>query len=414
MKKLTDTILNFGIEDSQSAHDKRRIKAANLLNLVIIFFLIVGFSNYFILGSDYAIGPVMLFLSLAIFSLYLSKIKQPEWAFTLFTFNANLSIFFVNEYYPLEVGAYLYYFPVLVSIILLVNPSIRDKFSVLHFSICVLFIIANFIVDIPEMQIKNLTPEKIRVLWLFDLIISMSITGLIGFMLTRLILNQNMEIVSQNKNLLKTKVEIDASLKEKEVLLAELHHRVKNNLAVISGLLSLQEATVTNPEALQIIGDTRHRIMSIDMVHKMLYKNSELKNIDIGQYSSGLISELFKSSELVNKVAITEKYDHIILPVDKSIPLGLVLNEIVTNSIKYAFKGNPNRDHTFFISALSRKGGLEILIKDSGKGFPAPESLDSSNSLGIYLIRTLTEQIDGTVHFSNDGGAKIVLNFAHN
>ena len=416
MKKAFNTVLNFGVGDWQSSHDNRRIKAANLLNLVIIFFLLVGFSNFFILGSEYAFGPVLLFLSLSILSLYFSKLRKNQLAFSLFTINANLSIFFINEYYPIEVGAYLYYFPILVSVVLLVNPSFKDKFSVLHFSICVLFIVANFVVDVPSWRVKNLSPQTAHILWLYDLIISLSITGLIGFMLTRLILKQNNEIITQNRDLIKTKVEIDNSLKEKEVLLAELHHRVKNNLAIISGLLNLQETTVQNPEALQIIGDTRQRLMSIAMVHKMLYQNTELKNIDIGHYSSALISELFKSSQLDNTVAITEKYDRIILPVDKSIPLGLVLNEIVTNSIKYAFKDNPiSREHSFFISIRRKEQQVEVLVQDSGKGFPdGINTSENSASLGIYLIKTLVDQIDGNIHFSNNNGARITLNFSHN
>lgn len=405
--------MNYGIEESQSAHDQRRIKAANLLNLVIIGSLLIGLTNYFFLKSDFAFGPVTTFLCLATLSLYLSRIRHTQWAFALFTFNANLSIFFVNEYYPVETGAYLYYFPVIVSVVLLVNPSFRDKFSILHFSICVIFIVASFTIDVPEWKIKHLTPESAKILWVYDMVIAMGITALIGFMLTRLILKQNHEIVTRNEDLMKTRADIDNSLKEKEVLLAELHHRVKNNLAIISGLLSLQEAAVSNPEALQIIGDTRHRIMSMAMVHKLLYKNQNLKSIDIGQYSSELVSGLFRSARLTHQVSITERYDRIMLPVDKSIPLGLILNEIVTNSIKYAYL-EPVTTPSFSISIRTTGAGVEVVALDSGNGFALDMNHhENSTSLGIYLIKSLTEQIDGTVHFSNAPGARIVLNFAH-
>lgn len=415
MKQLANTILNFGIEASQSPYDQRRVRAANLLNVVIIVSLLVGYTNYFFLKSDFATGPVTLFLLLAVCSLVLSRYHFTSWSFALFTFNANLSIFFVNEQYPVEAGAYLYYFPILVSVVLLVNPSLRDRFSVLHLGICVLFMLTSVLIDLPGIRLTHLTTQTLTLLWIYNLIISLFITVLISFMLTRLILKQNEEIVTRNEALLRSRVDVDNSLKEKEVLLAELHHRVKNNLAIISGLLNLQQGAVKSPEALQVIGDTRHRIMSMAMVHKMLYNNQDLKSIDIGKYSSELVSGLFGSARLTDRVKVIEDYDCIALSVDKSIPLGLILNEIVTNSIKYAYLDPLASDPYFSISIRNRDGKIELLAQDSGAGFPLDMNThESSSSLGIFLIKSLTEQIDGQVYFSNAAGARVALSFAGN
>ena len=300
MKRVFQTVISFGIEETHSSYDKRRIKTTNLINLLVIFFILIGYTNYFILGSDFAAGPVTCFMFLAFISLWLNKTLHTNAGFLLFTLNVNLSIFFINEYYPYEVGAYLFYFPLIVSIVLLNNPSFRDKHSVIHFSICTIFFAASLLLDFPGFQLQSITAAQMKLaLWYYDLIMSIALTFILSFLLTRIIYVQNKEIIVQNEDLTKAKETVNVSLKEKEVLLAELHHRVKNNLAIISGLLNLQEDAISNEEAKQIISDSKTRIMSMALVHKMLYENAELKSIDLGKYASELIYELFYSYNLL-------------------------------------------------------------------------------------------------------------------
>jgi two-component sensor histidine kinase len=414
LKKAINTLLSLGIEDSQSSYDRRRIKTINLINLLVIFFLLIGFTNYFILKTDFAFGASLTFLTLSIFSLWLNKIRLNNFAFFLFTFNVNLAILFVNEYYPVEVGSYLFYFPLIVSVVLLNNPNLKDKRAILHFVTCIIFFASSLLIDAEGYRLSNLQPEQMKVLWYYNLLMSASLTATLSFLLTRIIYSQNKEIIAQNEDLIKTKEVVNVSLKEKEILLAELHHRVKNNLAIISGLLNLQEDSTSNEEAKKIIGDSKTRIMSMALVHKMLYENNELKSINISKYASELIYELFNSYNLLKTVSINEDYDAIAIPVNKSIPLGLILNEIVTNSIKYAFKSSKDLDGVFDISIKNENNTVRLLVKDNGHGFPKDFNIESDNhSLGIFLIKTLAEQIDATVTFSNETGAKIELNFSH-
>lgn len=375
--------------------------------------LLLAWAFYLITGSEFEKLPSFLFLSACVFSILLNKFGRTQLAFALFTLNLNFSVFFANEYYPAAGAPFLYYFPVLISVALLVNPSLRDFSSVLHLAACLLFVLANLLIDLPGKA--QLSEDKIHRMYLYNLATSLIISAMIAFVLSRLIYRQNREIIDYNSDLMRTREEIACSLKEKEVLLAELHHRVKNNMAIISGLLNLQESSVRHPETTQVIGDMRNRVMSMAMIHQMLYQSSNLKQIEIGTYSSGLIAELFHTAYLTKKVNIKEHYDNIQLPVDKAVPLGLILNEIVTNSLKYAF-GNPGDEkHVFFISILRQGRGIEIVIQDSGPGFPEDMNQETSgNSLGIFLIRSLTEQLDGTVRFSNANGARIALVFAHN
>jgi two-component sensor histidine kinase len=415
LRKLFDTVLNFGIEEQQSPHDKRKIKTINFLNLVMVSFLIIGYTNYFILGSDFQLGSTTSFLFLGLFSLLLSKLKKTNLSFLLFTLNVNLSIFYINLLYPIEAGPYLFYFPLIVSVVLLSRPSFKDKYSLIHLGICMVFFVTALIIDYPDLTLKSVTPQTAKTLWYYDLCMSATITAILSYLLSRLISNQNKEIMAQYDDLKKAKETVNASLKEKEILLAELHHRVKNNMAIISALLNLQEEATENEEAKQIIGDSKARIMSMSLVHKMLYENSELKSINIGKYASELIIELFNSYNLTDTVIVNQDYDKITLSVNKSVPLGLILNELITNSIKYTYKTVKRQDGQFLISIKQHNGQIKMIVRDNGRGFPEgfnPES--DTPSLGIYLIKTLAEQIDGEVQFSNDNGAKIELNFSPN
>lgn len=412
MKHIFHSLINLGIESSLSASDRRRIKTINVLNLFVAFCLLVGLCVSIIIQANYPVFSNFIFFGFSIFSLWLNKRKLSFWAFFIFTFYVNGAIFFINQYYPQNSGSYLYYYNLIISVALLSNPSRFDRFATLHLVVCGLFFAGNLLLDLPINKGAVFSEEKMKIMWYFNLVISSIITVVMSVMLTRLIYNQNQEIIVQNKDLLLTREEVRATLKEKEILLAELHHRVKNNLAIITGLLNLQEDATNNEEARQALNDSKARIMSMALVHKMLYDNSNLKSIQIDKYIHELVMELFNSCNLSKKVKITFNCANIVLPVSKSIPLGLIINEIVTNSIKYVYRAQPNLAGEFAVSILTLGDDIELIIKDNGPGFPINFNPDSEDqSLGIYLIKTLTEQIDGRVNFSNDKGAQISLTF---
>lgn len=411
--ELVQKLLQLGVMPSQSDHEQRLIRTVNFLNLVVAVSLAIGFTNYFFLGTEFPLPFVSTFFLLSLVSLFLSFRHRTRSSFVLFTLNVNLSIFFINEYYPAACGAYLFYYPLIVSVVLLNNPSIKDPLSVVHLVMCLLFLTTSLIVEFPELRVAGLSEEQQEMLWYYNLLISAAITTVLSVLLTRVISRQTREIVQQHDSLLHAKELVDASLKEKELLLAELHHRVKNNLAIIAGLLNLQEDATANEEARRIISDSRTRIMSMAMVHRMLYENQDLKRIRLSRYTSELVYELFNSANLLKTVEVDEAYDDIVLPVNKSIPLGLILNEIVTNTIKYAFRGMKRGEGRLTIRIREAAGGhVEMTVKDNGRGFATGQDFAQGNySLGLYLIRTLTEQLDGDVRFSNENGAKVEIVF---
>ena len=389
------------------------IRTVNSLNLLIAFFILLSYSTFFVLGTSEGFAASTVFLVMHCLALVMSRIRKPRVAFIIFTVTVNAAIFYINQFYPEGAGAYLYYFPLIVSVVLLNNPSFRDRYTLLHFGLCIAFFILTILAGPPRTGILSLTPDQVEDTFRYNLAISAATTAVLCFQLSRIISRQNREIISQNQNLTQAQHAVNSTLREKEILLAELHHRVKNNLAIISGLLNLQGDATSNDEARQIISESKNRILSMALVHRMLFENPSLKSIDISRYSHELVTELFNTYNLHKSVAIDEKYDNIVLPVGKSIPLGLILNEIVTNSIKYAFRGRSETKKQFHIS-ITRSGAnnVRLVAQDTGKGFPENYDFNApSLSLGIFLIKTLAEQIEGTVRFSNSAGARIELEF---
>jgi two-component sensor histidine kinase len=409
---FTKKIVAFGLIEGQTFQDRRRIKTLNILNVVVILSLLMGATNGIILKSNYPIWVELLFTALCFVSLVLNKYNKTLASFIVFTFNINLSVFFVNKYYPPEAGTILFYFPLILSIALLQNPSKIDKYSLFHIGFCLLSFFFSEFVDIPQIRNPNFTPENIKLLWKYDLVFAVLCTMVLSVLLTKLIHDQNREVMENLHEQKRSKEELGILVKQKEVLLAELHHRVKNNLAIISGLLNLQHDNVKNEEARNVIGETKSRIMSMALVHKMLFNNPTIKNIHLPHYIHQLVNELFHSYNLAYKVKLVEDYQEVEIPVNNIIPLGLIMNEIITNCIKYAFcpKGSNNPQLTIILKKDEQNA--KLCFSDSGPGFKA-SVLDNTEttSLGISLINSLTEQIEGKVIFLNDNGAKIELEF---
>jgi len=203
---------------------------------------------------------------------------------------------------------------------------------------------------------------------------------------------------------------IRASLREKEVLLKEIHHRVKNNLQVVSSLLGLQSRTMEDVATRRKFQESQNRVHSMALVHESLYQSENLSEIDFPAYIDQLASHLFRSYGVDSqRVQIAASIDHLRLTMDTAIPCGLIINELVSNSLKYAF---PN-GRTGNISIQMRQGDCQIRLEvaDDGVGLPEGVSFSSTKSLGLRLVRTLADQLGATLEMKSDGGTRIVLTF---
>ncbi len=223
----------------------------------------------------------------------------------------------------------------------------------------------------------------------------------------------------------KAEKNIKNSLKEKEVLLREIHHRVKNNLQIISSLLSLQSSYINDNEALDVFKESQNRVKSMAMIHEMLYKSDSLIKINFGHYINELTNNLVYNYKISpNIVQIEQNIDNIYFDVNTSIPCGLIVNELVSNSLKHAFprfKTSELLRNSFNISQFDQgKINIElkadddnyiITIADNGIGFPDNIDFRKTDSLGLELVNNLVEQLDGSIELDKTGGTKFTINF---
>ncbi len=202
-----------------------------------------------------------------------------------------------------------------------------------------------------------------------------------------------------------------AALREKEVLLREVHHRVKNNLQVISSLLNLQTASVGDEQAVEILRESQNRVRSMAMVHEQLHRSRDLSRIDFGEYVRNLAASLFSSYGIdSSKVALRLNLGAAWFPIDTAIACGLIVQELVSNSLKHAFPGD-------------RKGGIRIdlrltppkrwqlVVADDGVGLPGHIKPEDGASLGLKLVRILADQLDAAVACSSDQGTEFRIVF---
>ena len=210
----------------------------------------------------------------------------------------------------------------------------------------------------------------------------------------------------------KSQIKLKDQLDQNSILLKEVHHRVKNNLQVISSLLRLQSRELPNIKLRTAFRESQDRIIAISKVHELLYRNENLNMVDLEEYIRSLvtrvISNMNKKKVEVNLVVNTNKVG---LNLDTIIPVGLILNEIVTNSMKYAFTNIRKGEITINFNKL-HGSNYEIQIGDNGVGFKNKIITEHNNTLGIRLIKKLTEQVNGTVTFDKvKKGTNYIINF---
>jgi len=227
---------------------------------------------------------------------------------------------------------------------------------------------------------------------------------------------------------LRVEEQIKASLKEKEVLLKEIHHRVKNNLQVIFSLLSLQSERVQDPSALDLLRESRNRIRSMALIHEKLYRSRDLVQVDFGEYTRSLVAFLVRSYRAyASPVALQVQADDVSLSIDAAVPCGLIVNELVSNALKHAFP--PGRSKTLDETATTDESKeptdqicvelrsddhqrVTLTIADNGVGFPPDLDFRNAESLGLQLVNTLVQQLDGTIELiRRDKGTTFKVTF---
>lgn len=240
---------------------------------------------------------------------------------------------------------------------------------------------------------------------LFSLIlILVGVFLIISLLIIRKISKQSKELAHKNEI-------INETLKEKELLVKEVHHRVKNNFQIVASLLELQTQGISDEKALELVNEGKNRVKSMALIHQKLYQN-DTGLIDFNEYLRMLTRELSIAYKQKNNVETTIDAVNMFFEVDTAIPLGLIINEIITNAYKYAFHNE--KENKLSISIHKESEHYKLIIQDNGKGISEDFDIKNAKSLGLLLVNRLVKQLHGTLKQLNQNGAKFEITFKDN
>jgi PAS domain S-box-containing protein len=254
-------------------------------------------------------------------------------------------------------------------------------------------------------KVKQVTQKRIRkdgtvidvIIYVVPVVVERSIVGIYG-----LYVDITDRIEAESK--------IYESLREKEMLLAEIHHRVKNNLAVITGLLELQTYSAESESAKRILRESQMRVNSIALVHEKLYKSEDFSEVDLAQYFEELSNVIYRTLKQKDKeIEISLDVEDVKLPIIQAIPCGLILNELLTNSMKHAFEGIP--EGQILIKLRQDQKSILFEMCDNGVGMPEEMKADINSSMGMTLIKTLAKQLGASYDLNTDNGTCFRFSF---
>jgi len=206
--------------------------------------------------------------------------------------------------------------------------------------------------------------------------------------------------------------QIKSSLKEKEVLLSEIHHRVKNNMQVISSLLKLQSAKIEDKKYVDLFKDSENRIRSMSLIHEKLYQSKDFANVDFNGYVKSIANHLIRSYAVApDKIRLNTKIEDVSLGLDNAIPCGLIINELISNSLKYAFPKDRKGEINIVLREINSHE-IQLTVSDDGIGIPAEIDIRETESLGLQLVHILAEnQLEGSIELDREAGTAFRIRF---
>jgi len=215
-----------------------------------------------------------------------------------------------------------------------------------------------------------------------------------------------LEIIQDITELTTAHKHVETLLEDKEIILKEVHHRIKNNMMTIMGLLTFQEQAITDKKSIDAFEDTRNRVQSMMVLYEKLYKSSNYQSVWIKDYFETLLEEIIDGFPRKENVHMIYDIENIKMEPKIVFNLGIIINELITNSMKYAVG---NKKNELYVSASLSNNFLTFTIKDNGKGFPDKEIQNTSEGYGLKLVQILVEQLSAKISFSNDNGAKVII-----
>jgi PAS domain S-box-containing protein len=215
--------------------------------------------------------------------------------------------------------------------------------------------------------------------------------------------------ITERKN---AEEKIEASLKEKEILLREIHHRVKNNMQIISSLLGLASENIKDKKYVDMFRESQNRINSMSLIHEKLYRSKDLAKIELNDYIRDLANSIYQSRGVKpGTIVLNINIENVQLGIDRSIPFGLIINELITNSLKYAFPGDRKGEIKVSLHLIDEKT-FELIVSDNGVGIPYDVDFRKTGSLGLRLVTMLVEnQLKGKIELDRSKGTEFNIKF---
>lgn len=404
-------IVTAGVNASQAHTFSDKLQARNRLSILCVVFSLIYFF-YFLVNKEWF---PFLAISLGIFlfstSIILNHFQKFTISSSLILFNTNYCVLFFSIYLGFDSGIHLYLFTSPLIVLTLFDTKSALFIGLALASYIVNFVILVLIEKVFKMHFLSLNESQKDIFYLINFICSSVILMALALYflynnnkVNQLLTLKNSQLIFQQEQLkeensIRKIAEEGAvsSLAEREVLLSEIHHRVKNNLAVVNALMELQLLYLKDEKTIQILKESQSRVKSIALLHEKLYENKSLKEVDISSYTKDLIHFIKQSlSNKEKEIKIHVYIEKINLEMTKAMPFSLLLNELITNSYKYAFLKKDSGN--IWINISEKNNDYIFEYKDDGPGFEYTAGAETT-SLGINLIEGFCIQLNGTFDY---------------
>ncbi|MBI3521416.1 MAG: sensor histidine kinase [Bacteroidetes bacterium] len=410
LARIWKSVSLIGVKDEYDDILVKRITLTNQFSVIaIIVFFLSGINNY-VLGDVFSALLIEGLVGVCLVGFYLNKLHFHRFAISFLFTTISVAVFYFDSYSGLLSGTYLYHFPLILAIAFVFDMREDKKAMIFHFLLIIVFLSINIITHYDLFKSDFIDDEKRYQMFMFNLVFSASAVGFFVYLMAQNNLKENYLLIKRIEERRLSESAIKDALAEKNILISELHHRVKNNLAIISGLFSLKLNDNLHEDAKNVLLESRNRVRSMALIHNRLYNSENLTDVNFGEYAQELIEEINASySAVSNSVKIDTSINNVSLNVNAAIPCGLILNELLTNSYKHAFK--EKADGKINISFINEGNNYSMLVKDNGVGLPL--DYNKKQSLGVTVIEALSEQLDGSFNFSNEEGTRFELKFSY-
>lgn len=393
IKQWLDRIADTGVKKHYQPWEAHLTRKLNLSSVLGIFNVIACLAVFLSLGYRHSLFECSMVLLMAPFMFVLNRRHSYVPALYLFAFIGCFLFFFLSVKMGVEAFAFLYYFPLIIGIIQMAGRKELYLHLSLLVGLCILSIAAIVISYKLSLFEVRLPAHLVPTAKYINIFVSFFISIIFMFIISTESIRQETQLQS--------------ALQQKEVLLAELFHRVKNNLNLVTSLLNLKKESTTSEEARRALEECRNMVFSMALVHNRLYNNHNIDQLNFSEYLQELVPELIHAIGGREQVEFDMNSLPMSLTLAQAIPCGLIVNELVTNAFKHARV--PGRKLKIHVSLKQQGAIVRIEVGDNGPGLQ--KNGQSHSSLGMELIKSLTGQLDGVHSFRNQEGLRFHLEF---